>query len=65
MVVSPKTEYTMRDLMQWFHEAQGLGEPLIVDPCNPKDAPILQTRCVIREWDDLAALTQWLGKSIK
>jgi hypothetical protein len=47
--------------MDWYKEAQLQGEELIIDPCNPRDPKILHTWTVIRNRDDIAVLTQWLG----
>ena len=44
-----------------FSQAQEDGEVLEIFPCNPKDVRMLWTKMVIKERDDIAVLTQWLG----
>jgi len=63
MIVNPNPgeQYTMKDLDAWFSQAQEDGEDLEIFPCNPKDAKMLWTKMVIKEKDDIAVLTQWLG----
>jgi hypothetical protein len=61
MIVDPTKEYTLTELRSWFSKAINNKEELTIDPCNPQDAPVLQTKAIIRTMDDLAILTQWLG----
>lgn len=61
MIINPVKEYTLTDLMNWFKESQEKKEELIIDPCNPIAPKFLHAKIIIRCYDDIAVLTQWLG----
>lgn len=61
MIINPVGQYSLRQLKEWFKEAQQKDEELIINPCNPKDVPFLHCSMTIRCRDDIAILTQWLG----
>ncbi len=61
MKINPKEPYTLTQLNIWFMEAIQKGETLEIFPVNPTEVPFLQCGMELKERDDVACLTQWLG----